>query len=176
MLTRLCAAAFLAGLCAAHPSLAQQASPISEADAKQAASAISKAWDDAYNAGNPTAIAALFAPGGVYLTPGGTMLKDRQEMATSLAARLKAGWTKETIKVIEAHPIGDHVSSVVEYTILGAGRSAGKQISGYGAELLTRSGSEWRIELIAANLTPAQNLIEDVTGMASAVNGCPGPC
>ena len=158
------------------PHLAQQAAPVSDPDAKQAASTISKAWDDAYNAGNPAAIAALFAPGGVYLTPGGTMLKDRQQMATALAARIKAGWTKETIKVIEVHPIGDHVSSVVEYTILGAGRSAGKQISGYAAQLLARNGSEWRIELLAANLTPVQDLIQDVTGMANATNGCPGPC
>jgi hypothetical protein len=41
-----------------------------------------------------------------------------------------------------------------------------KKIGGYAAELLSRSGSDWRFDLVAANLAPTPNLIPDVTGMA----------
>jgi uncharacterized protein (TIGR02246 family) len=155
---------------------AQQTGPASETDAQQAAGAVGKAWDQAYNAGNAAAIVDLFAPGGVYLTPGGTMLKDRGEIQTALAARQKTGWTKETIKVLESHPAGDHVWAVVEYTIQGTGRRAGKQIGGYAAELLSRSDSGWKLDLVAAKLAPVRNLVQDVTGMAAATMMCPGPC
>ena len=151
--------------CCATSALGQQAGGLSEADAKQAASMISKAWDDAYNAGDPHAIAALFGPDGVYLTPAGTMLKNPQDMEKALAARQKAGWTKESIKVVDAHAVGDRVSAVVEYTLFGSGPNAGQKIGGYAAELLSRSGSDWRFDLVAANLAPTPNLIPDVTGM-----------
>src|SRR3954447_17699236 len=145
-------------VCCATSALGQQAGGLSEADAKQAASIISKAWDDAYNAGDPHAIAALFGPDGVYLTPAGTMLKNPQDMEKALAARQKAGWTKESIKVIDAHAVGDRVSAIVEYTLFGSGRNAGQKIGGYAAELLSRSGSDWRVELVASKFVQNQTL------------------
>lgn len=176
MRTRVWTAALLGVLGGAGPSLAQPVTAVSDAEAKQAASDLSKRWDDAYNAGDPAAIVALFVPGGVYLTPAGTLLKDHQDMVKALAARQQIGWTKEAIKVVEAHPVGDSISAIVEYTILGTGQNRGKQIGGYAAELLTRSGTEWRLELVAANLTPSRG-IPDVTGMAGATMAlCPGPC
>jgi ketosteroid isomerase-like protein len=120
------------------PALAQQ--PVSEADAKQAATQASQAFADAYNAAKPTDVAALFTSNCVYLTPGGTMLTDHQEMTAALTGRQKAGWTKETIEVIDAHPEGSDVLAIVNYEIQGTGANAGKQIGGYAVQLLTRDG------------------------------------
>ncbi len=163
MLRRLCTATILATLCGVGPAFAQQAGAASETDAKQIAGKITGAWDDAYNSGNPAGIAALFAPDGLYLTPGGTMLRDHQEMEKAIGARIKTGWTKESINVIEAHPVGDAVVALVDYAIVGSGPNAGKQIGGYAMQWLTREGSNWRIRMLVANLKPAQ----DVTGMAA---------
>ena len=159
MIMRLMAACALACLIAT-PALAQTG----DSDAKKTAAQVSKAFADAYNAGKPADIAAMFAQGGVYLTPGGTMLTDHQEMTAALAGRQKAGWTDETINVIEAHPEGDDVWAVVDYTIKGTGASSGKQIGGYAAQILTREASTWRFKLLAGTLKPVQ----DVTGMAPA--------
>ena len=164
MLRRLSAATILAALCAAGPALAQQAGAASETDAKQIAGKIAAAWDEAYNAGNPAGIAALFAPGGLWLTPGGTMLRDHQEMEKAIGARIKTGWTKESINLIEAHPVGDAIVALLDYAVLGSGPNAGKQIGGYAMEWLAREGSNWRIRMLVANLKPVQ----DVTGMAAA--------
>jgi uncharacterized protein (TIGR02246 family) len=131
MFRHFCTATLLVTFCIAGPALAQQAGAVSETNAKQIASKIIDAWDDAYNTGNPAGIVALFAPDGLYLTPGGTMLRDHQEMEKAIGARIKTGWTKESINVIEADPVGDAVVALVDYTIIGSGPNAGKQIGGY---------------------------------------------
>ncbi len=150
-------------LCFAGPVLAQQEPAVSEQDAQQAANTISKKFETAYNAGDAAGIASLFADGGTYLTPGGTVLSNRQAMEKALAGRMKAGWTQETVKVTGAHAAGDAVWAIGEYSIMGTGQNSGKQISGHFAQVLTRSGPEWRFIMLMANLTPSQ----DITGMAA---------
>ncbi len=150
-------------ICFAGPVLAQQGSVVSEQDAQQAANTISKKFETVYNAGDGAAIASLFAEGGTYLTPGGTVLSDRQAMEKAIAGRIKAGWTNETVKVTAAHAAGNAVWAIGEYSIVGTGQNSGKQISGHFAEMLTRSGPEWRFIMLMANLTPSQ----DITGMAA---------
>ncbi len=158
-------------ICLAGPVLAQGPA-VSEQDAQQAANTISKKFETAYNAGDAAGIASLFADGGTYLTPGGTVLSDRQAMATAIAGRIKAGWTNETVKVTAAHAAGDAVWAIGEYAIMGTGQNSGKQISGHFAEVLTRSGPEWRFSMLMANLTPSQ----DITGMAApSVTGTTPP-
>jgi hypothetical protein len=109
MFTRLCAAATLAALCASGPALAQQSGAVSEQAAREAADTAAKQFERAYNAGNPAGIVALFTRGGVYLTPGGTMLSDPQDIEKAVAGRIKAGWTKQTVKALDAHPAGEAV-------------------------------------------------------------------
>jgi len=135
-----------------------------EATATEAATKITQAWDAAYNAGNPAGVAALFAPGFVFATPGGTLLHDKAAIENAIAGRLKAGWTTEDITVIEAHPVGDAVWILTHYTIEGSGPNAGKKIGGYAGQVLMREGSDWQFRLLIANLEPPK----DVTGMATA--------
>ena len=160
---RLCAAIVLGALCAAGPTLVQQAKAMSETEAQQAAATAARAFQDAYNAGKPAAIAALYVQGGVVLTGAGTMLTDHQEIEKAYGGRIKAGWTNETIRVIKAHPEGDDVLFIVDYEITGTGANAGKQIGGYAANLLTHQGSGWRFKLTAANFRP----VKDVSGMTA---------
>jgi ketosteroid isomerase-like protein len=148
-------------VCVCGPVLAQQAN---QADARQAAMQFAHAFADAYNGGNPADIAALFTSDGIYLTPGGTFLTTHQDITAGIAARQKAGWTKETVTVVEARPEGSDVLAIVDYELQGTGTVAGKQIGGYAADLLTKDGSGWRAKMIAGNLKPVQ----DVTGMAMA--------
>lgn len=145
----------------AAPVFAQQG-PVSEQDARQAADSMAKKFETAYNAADAAGIANLFADGGTYLTPGGTVLTDRQAMERAVAGRIKAGWTKETVTVTGAHASGDSVWFIGEYALMGTGLNNGKQIAGHYAEVLTRAGPEWRISMLIGNLTPSQ----DVTGMA----------
>ena len=153
-------------LCATGAALAQQNAAVSEQAAHEAADTIAKQFAAAYNAGNPAGIATLFAQGGIYLTPGGTALTDRQEIEKAIAGRMKTGWTKEAVTVTEAHPAGNEVWSIGQYAIAGTGQNSGKQIGGYYVDVLTREGSDWRFRMLIANLKPTQ----DVTGMAAATS------
>jgi uncharacterized protein (TIGR02246 family) len=150
-------------LCLSTPVLAQQGSRLSEQDARRAADAHARQFETAYNAGDAAGIAKLFTKGGVYLTPGGTVLSDPQAIAKAVEGRIKAGWTKETVKVMEAHAAGDAVWGIGEYALEGTGESSGKHIGGHYAVVLVRDGSEWLSTMLIGNLTPTR----DVTGMAA---------
>jgi uncharacterized protein (TIGR02246 family) len=151
-------------ICLAGPVLAQQGHAVSEQEAQKAADAVAKKFETAYNAGDAAGLAGLFAETAVYLTPGGTVLSDKPSIEKAIAGRIKAGWTDETVKAMEAHAAGDAVWIVGEYSIVGSGENKGKQISGHYAEVLTRDQNEWHIRMLIGNLTPSQ----DVTGMAAA--------
>src|SRR4051812_8896348 len=161
---------FLAGMLtqSAVGSACAQTSVASDQEAWQIAEMMANKFQTAYNMGDVATIANLFVDNGYYFTPGGTVLYgwDRQAIQRAIAARIRAGWTKEVVKITEAHSAGEAVGGTGEYGISGTGQNEGKQISGYFAQVITRSGGEWRFRLVIANLTPAQ----DITGM-SDVNG-----
>ena len=161
---RLYMATLLAGLCLGGTALAQQTATVSETDAKQVVNKFAQAWDDAYNSDKPAGIAALFTSNGIFVTPAGTILRDHKQMEQALEARIKAGWTKESVNLIEAHVVGDDVIALVSFSITGSGPNAGKQIGGYSTNWFVRDGSDWRVRWLLANLKPVQ----DVTGMAAA--------
>jgi hypothetical protein len=76
---------------------------------------------------------------------------------------LKAGWTKETIEVIDAQPTGDGSWALVNYDLAGTGEVDGKKIGGYAVQVLKHEGTDWRFSMLIGNLRPTQ----DVTGMAT---------
>jgi len=162
MLRALMPSAF--AVCLATGPVLAESPTVSEQDARQAADSLAKKFEMNYNEGNAAGIANLFSEGGIYLTPGGTALTSRNDMEKAVAGRMKAGWTKETVRVTEAHAAGDSVWVVGEYLIAGTGQASGKEIGGHYAEVLTPSGKDWRIRMLIGNLKPTQ----DVTGMATA--------
>lgn len=146
-------------LCAA-PAMAQQ---VTDADAKAAATTMSAAFAKAYNDEKPAGIASLFTEDGVYVTPAATVLRNHTDIEKAIAARQEAGWTKETVNVVEAHPVGDGVWSLSTYELEGTGKVAGKKIGGYAVSVLKRDGSDWRMATLIGNLRMSQ----DVTGMGA---------
>jgi len=133
-------------------------------EAWQVAEAMADKFQTAYNTGNLAAIANLFVDNAYYFTPGGTVLYgwDRQAIQRAIAARIRAGWTEEIIQITEAHSAGEAVWATGEYSISGTGQRQGEQISGYFAQVITRTGGEWRLRIVIANLKPNQ----DITGMS----------
>jgi len=149
-----------------------QTSAALDREAWQIAEVMATKFQTAYNVGDVAAIANLFVDNAYYFTPGGTVLYgwDRQAIQRAFAARIRAGWTKEVVKITEAHSAGEAVWVTGEYVISGTGENQGKQIDGYFAQVITRSGGEWRFRIVIANLKPNQ----DVTGM-SEVKGVAKP-
>lgn len=149
------------GLATAAP--AQTISAVAEQEARQVSDELVKKFETFYNEGNPAGIAALFTADASYATPAGVLLSGRQALESAFSNRIKTGWTKETIKIREAHAFGDTIWGLGEYTLIGSRLIAGQRLTGYFAQVLVRDGDTWRIRMLIANLTPEA----DVTGMAT---------
>ncbi|MBV8614163.1 MAG: nuclear transport factor 2 family protein [Acetobacteraceae bacterium] len=145
-------ASVLVTLCAAAPGFAQHAPALSDQAAREAAETAARRFESAYNAGDSAGVAGLFATGGVYLAPGGAVLTSRQGIERAVASRMRAGWTRVAVTVFTAHPAGDALWAIGEYTTAGSGQNSGKEVGGYYAEVLTREGPDWRLSLWIGNL------------------------
>jgi ketosteroid isomerase-like protein len=136
---------------ATAPALAETA-----ADAKKIADAIEGQWLAFYNAGNAAGIGGLFTPNGTYATPSGAVLNGPDAIEKAYAARIKAGWTKETMTVIDAHAAGTAAWVTGEYSLIGSGENNGKQLDGHFTLGLVQEGSAWKVRTLVANLAPAK--------------------
>ncbi len=139
---------------AATPAFPQQSPAISQPDARQVADTIENQWQTNYNAGNAAAIARMFAADGTYAPSAGPVLSGPQAIEKALAARIKSGWTKLSLTVLEAHSAGNTAWVLGEYSYVGSGQSSGKQIGGRFVKVLTQDGTEWRIRMLISNVTP----------------------
>jgi uncharacterized protein (TIGR02246 family) len=123
-------------------------------DAKQLADALADKWMKAYNSHSPEGIAALFTNEAPFIGPPG-VLKGRASIEKAMAGRFSAGWTTETIKINEAHMVGDAVWAVGEFQFSGSGEQAGKQQSGHFGEVLAKDGADWHIVMLLATPSAA---------------------
>jgi uncharacterized protein (TIGR02246 family) len=118
-------------------------------DAKQVSEAIADKWVKAYNSNAPQGVAALFTKEAPFIGPPG-VLKGPANIEKAIAARIKAGWTSETLKINEAHPLGDGVWSVGEFQFNGSGEQAGKTQSGNFGWVLVKDGADWHVHMLVA--------------------------
>jgi hypothetical protein len=114
--------------------MAQQ---VTEADAKAAATAASEAFAKAYNNEKQPASPNCFARWNLPDTCGDCVAESHGHRK-AIAARRTAGWTKETIDVIEAHSTGENVWALVSYNIDGSAKENGRSIGGYAVQVLKR--------------------------------------
>jgi uncharacterized protein (TIGR02246 family) len=128
--------------------------PAQAQDASNAGEDLGKKWVAAYDAGDAAAIAALFTPDGVFIPASGVVLKGREAIKNAIAARIKAGWNKETVNFIEGGAAGDAGWTIGDYAILGSGENEGKQIAGKYGETLVHDSDGWHIVMLVGNATP----------------------
>jgi uncharacterized protein (TIGR02246 family) len=118
-------------------------------DARQVSQALADKWVQAYNSNMPAGIAALFTNDAPFVGPPG-VLKGPANIEKAIAARIKAGWTTETLKINEAHTVGDAIWAVGEFQFTGSGEQAGKTQSGHLGEVLVKDGPDWHIAMLLA--------------------------
>jgi uncharacterized protein (TIGR02246 family) len=127
---------------------------MAEDNAKKVADELAAKWEAAYNAGDPGKIASMFASDGAFNPPSGVLVKGKDAIEKGLAGRMKAGWTKETVSVTEAHSVGNAIWAVGDYNLIGTGEMAGKETGGKFGEVLVKEGNDWHLVMLTANVTP----------------------
>jgi uncharacterized protein (TIGR02246 family) len=118
-------------------------------EASNAAQDLSQKWVTAYDAGDAAAVAKLFTPDGVFVPATGSVLKGREAIEKAIAGRMKAGWTKETVNVIDGGAVGNGAWAIADYALIGSSQNE----AGKSGQVLVHDSDGWHFALVIANFT-----------------------
>jgi len=108
-------------------------------------------WVATYNAGDAKGIASLFTKDGTWSPATAALLKGHDQIEKAVAARMKAGFTKQTVTMEAAHQNGDTIWAEGEYSIIGSGDNSGKKIAGRFGAVYVREGNDWHLAMLTGN-------------------------
>ncbi len=101
-------------------------------------------WESAWNTDGPSAAAKLYTVNSVLI--GYRIAVGQADIEKLLTGIFEQGWTKISIKVINARNLGDDVVLIAnEYTASGLGPNEGKtlELEAKSSHVLTQLGDAW---------------------------------
>ncbi len=130
------------------------AADVTEADLMEAATRLGHEYDVNYNAKNADAMAALYAPGGVLVSPG-PVVHGADNLKTYYQGRFTAGGREHLSKITEVHVFGDGGYGVGQFFVTVPGPAGQpKQIHGNLAMVYQHGADGWRFRMVVAGITP----------------------
>jgi uncharacterized protein (TIGR02246 family) len=115
---------------------------------KEIAAAFMSKYEDLWNSNGARAAANLYTPDSLLV--GYCIAIGRTEIEKLLGMIFNQGWTKISIKVVEAREFGDVVLVANEYSAEGSGPSTGKTLNGKSSYVLANVGNTWLSAMHAA--------------------------
>jgi uncharacterized protein (TIGR02246 family) len=103
----------LIGGCA-MPAFAAEAT---EAELMRAATELAREYDANYAAKNPAAMAALYEPDGVLISPAGPLVRGHDALVDYYTKRFASGAHGHAIKVLEVHVQGDGGYGLLQFQV-----------------------------------------------------------
>ena len=142
--------ALLVGLAAA-PALA--AADVTESELMQAATELGRQYDANYNGKNPAALAALYTPDGMLVSPSGPIVRGREALRTYYASRFASGARGHAIKVVEVHVQGNGGYGLAQFSVT-APRANGDlhEVDGRIVAVYQRDPDGWHMRLVEASV------------------------
>lgn len=128
--------------------------PAQAQDATKVAQDFIGKWVADYNSGDAKGPATLFTSDGGWSPATAALLGGRDEITKAVTERIKAGYTKTTVTLTEAHQAGNVVWTLGEYAVFGSGADAGKQIAGRFGAVYVRDGDAWHLSMLTGNGAP----------------------
>ncbi len=129
-------------------------------DGSAVASEPTAAWVTAFNAGDPAALAAVYAENARSLPPGGPALIGRSQIESYWRGDLGEGGLTTTLTPVDAIAAGDLVN--VEGTYQVKGKDSAELASGQYQQLWTRAGEAWQVQREMWRIDPALHRETDV--------------
>jgi uncharacterized protein (TIGR02246 family) len=108
---------------------------------QEIAVAYASKWEDAWNSQGASAAAKLYTPDSVLV--GAATGIGRPEIERLLGMLYQQGWTKISIKVLNAREVGGVVLVASEFSAVGSGPNAGKTLNGKSSHVLMQTGDTW---------------------------------
>jgi len=143
--------AIIAASFAVTTSACGRSSPVREGT--DAVSEPTAAWVVAFNAGDPAALAGLYAEDARSLPPGGPPVTGREQIESYWRGDIGEGRVTTTLTPVDAVAQGDLVH--VEGTYQVQGDKGIEVAGGQYQQLWTRAGGEWRVEREMWRVDPA---------------------
>jgi ketosteroid isomerase-like protein len=113
-------------------------------DGMQDAAGVTATWSQALNAGDATALSALYTDGARVLPPGGPALVGRADIESYWKAGIGTGGTTTTVTPTAATAQGDLLH--VEGTYEAKGKDGATLARGQYEQLWARTGGTWRVQ------------------------------
>ena len=121
---------------------------MSESSPEQIAAQFIGAWERAWNSSGVAATAQLYTEDSVLV--GGAIAVGRAAIESSLAMLYGAGWTKISIKLVNAREVDGVVLAACEFSATGSGTNDGKVLEGRSSHVLIRVRGTWLSTLHSA--------------------------
>jgi ketosteroid isomerase-like protein len=119
----------------------------------EAAAEPTAAWTKAFNAGDPAAVAALYAENARSLPPGGMPVVGRSNIESYWRSDIGEGGATTTLTPIDAIAQGDLLHVEGTYQVNGEG--GGELAKGQYQQLWTRAGDQWQVQREMWRIDPA---------------------
>jgi uncharacterized protein (TIGR02246 family) len=139
---------------AAAPALAAN---VTEADLLQAATELARQYDTNYAGKNSAAMAALYAPDGVLVSPSGPIIRGRDALIAYYTKRFASGARGHAIKLVEVHVQGDGGYGLAQFSVtVPDATGAFHEEHGSIVAVYQRDPDGWHMRLVEPSVPPAE--------------------
>lgn len=130
------------------------AADLTEQDLMRAATELGRQYDANYNARNAAGMAGLYAPDGVFVSPG-PVVRGTAALRTYYQSRFALGATGHQTKIVEVHVQGDGGYGVGQFAVsVPAPGGAVREMHGNLAVVYHYGADGWHLRLVAASVPP----------------------
>ena len=125
------------------------AADVTEAELMQAAIELGRQYDANYANKNPAAMAALYAPDGLLVSPSGPILRGREALRAYYTKRFASGARGHAIKVVEVHVQGNGGYGLIQFSVTVPTASGElREVRGSIVTIYQRDPDGWHMRLV----------------------------
>jgi uncharacterized protein (TIGR02246 family) len=122
---------------------------VTEAELMQAATELGRQYDANYANKNPVAMAALYAPDGLLVSPSGPIVRGREALRAYYTNRFTSGARGHAIKVVEVHVQGNGGYGLIQFSVTVPTASGGShEVHGSIVTIYQRDPDGWHMRLV----------------------------
>jgi uncharacterized protein (TIGR02246 family) len=122
---------------------------VTGAELMQAAIELGRQYDTNYAHKNPAAMAALYAPDGLLVSPSGPIVRGREALRTYYTKRFASGARAHKIKVLEVHVQGNGGYSLAHFSVtVPLAKGGTHEVHGSIVAIYQRDSDGWHMRLV----------------------------
>jgi uncharacterized protein (TIGR02246 family) len=122
---------------------------VTEVELMQAAIELGRQYDANYANKNPAAMAALYAPEGLLVSPSGPIVRGREALRAYYTNRFASGARGHAIKVVEVHVQGNGGYGLIQFSVtVPTASGESHEVRGSIVTIYQRDPDGWHMRLV----------------------------